>query len=174
VARVTIATALVAAVATVPGVALADKKPVAKQCPQKTLVESTLRQKIVKVTQTIANVNDGLGVATQTRTCFYKTNLGTTIQVEITAGAQILAFVDGYEAAVEQNTGYQTGHRIVKHVVPVFGAGNDAWGIKEGGSISALYHTNAVVINAPNTSLKELKTLVQATLGIPSATVGQV
>lgn len=50
----------------------------------------------------------------------------------------------------------------------MFGRGNDGWAFADGGTLSALYKKDAIVIQAPHSTVKQLKTLAQATLGIPS------
>ena len=165
-ASISVALSLTAAVAA--SGATAAKTPVAKACPSSALIQATLRQKVTGSNQTLTPYTNSVDVHGQIRQCIYKTSLGTTITVAVTSGAQILAFVDAENAAFEANTGYQNSAVLKKHVIPVFGRGNDAWAIKEGGTLAALYQSNSVVITAPYTTVAQLKTLVQAMLGIPT------
>jgi hypothetical protein len=162
----------VGAVLAVGSAALAQAKapPVAKPCPPVKVIESTLAQPISRLSQSNAAYSDGQGVDGARRTCTYITKKGSTIIVMLSAGAQVLGFVDAEDAAFEANTGYQDTQKTTKKLIPVFGSGNDAWAVKGGGSLSALYKTDAIVILAPHTTVKQLKALAQATLGIPSAT----
>ncbi len=149
--------------------ATASKTPVAKACPSPALIQATLKQTVTGTKETLTPYTNSIDVHGQIRQCIYKTSLGTTITVAVTSGSQILAFVDAENAAFEANTGYQNASVLKKHVIPVFGRGNDAWALKEGGTLAALYQSNSVVITAPYTTVAQLKTLVQAMLGIPSA-----
>jgi hypothetical protein len=146
----------------------AKKPPVARLCPLKAIVAATLKQRIVSKTESVVSYSDGQGIDGSRRTCTYLTGRGTTITVILSAGAQVLGFVDAEDAALGINTGYQSRQQRKAEVVPVFGRGNDAWALKGGGSLSALYKTDAIVIDAPHTTVPQLVALAQATLGIPS------
>lgn len=148
--------------------AVASKTPAAKPCPSRALIEATLKQHVTHLEQTDTPFSNSADVHGNSRSCVYKTSLGTTITVSVTSGAQILGFVDAENAAFEANTGYQNSVVLKKHVIPVFGRGNDAWALKEGGTLAALYQSTAVIVTAPYTTVNELKALVQATLGIPT------
>ncbi len=121
------------------------------------MIQATLKQTVTGTKQTLTPYTNSIDVHGQIRQCIYKTSLGTTITVAVTSGAQILAFVDAENAAFEANTGYQNSQVLKKHVIPVFGQGNDAWAIKEGGTLAALYQSNSVVITAPYTTVAQPK-----------------
>jgi hypothetical protein len=165
------ALALVTAVAVAVGVAASGQAattPVAKKCPLSATVAAKLKVKIVARKESYVRFSNGLGVDGSRRTCSYRTADNTSVTVMLTAGAQVLGFVDAQEAAAESNTGYQNRRTHARAVVPVFGPGNDGWAFANGGTLSALYKTDAIVINAPHASVKRLADLAQATLGIPS------
>ena len=142
--------------------------PTAKHCPLNATVAATLKLKVVARAEQFQTFSNGLGVDGSRRTCTYRTAGGASVMVMLTAGSQVLGFVDAHEAAAESNTGYQNKRIRARKVIPVFGRGNDAWAFSDGGTLSALYKQNALVINAPRASVKQLKALAQATLGIPS------
>jgi hypothetical protein len=142
--------------------------PVAKRCPLNATVAATLKLKVLSVKESYVKFSNGPGVEGSRRTCTYQTAKGTPVTVMLTAGSQVLGFVDAQEAASESNTGYQNTHTHARKVIPVFGRGNDGWAFSDGGTLSALYKSDAIVINVPHASVKQLKALAQATLGIPS------
>src|SRR5262249_39764071 len=124
------ALALVTAVAVAVGVAVsaqAATSPVAKKCPLSTTVAAKLKLKVLGRTQSYVTFSNGLGLDGSRRTCTYRTASGSSVTVILTAGAQVLGFVDAQEAAAESNTGYQNTRTHARAVVPVFGSGNDGW-----------------------------------------------
>ena len=148
--------------------AQAATSPVAKRCPLNATVAAKLKVKVLSRNESYVRFSNGLGLDGSRRTCTYRTASGTSVTVVLTGGAQVLGFVDAQEAAAESNTGYQNKRIRSRAVVPVFGPGNDGWAFAGGGTLSALYKTDAIVINAPHAPIKNLAALAQATLGIPS------
>jgi hypothetical protein len=127
-----------------------------------------------KLDSTISTYSDGDARNVQTsgarRTCIYTTDAGKTLTVTLSSGAQVLAFVDAEDAAMSKaGTSYGGGSVVPATVVTAFGPGNDAWAIKGGGSLSALYKSVALVITAPHASVHQLENLASKTLGIPYA-----
>ena len=163
-----IACAAAAAVALVVAVSAQAASPTARRCPLNATVAATLKLKVVARAEQYQTFSNGLGLDGSRRTCTYRTARGTSVTVMLTAGSQVLGFVDAAEAAAESNTGYQNKRIRARKVIPVFGRGNDGWAFSDGGTLSALYKQNALVINAPRSSVKQLEALAQATLGIPS------
>ncbi len=150
------------------GASAAGAKATPKPCPPPAIVTRTLKQTIVKAWSNVVTYSDGQGIDGARRTCTYTTKDGRTISVILSAGAQVLAFVDAEDAASGAQTGYGANSHAQVEVVPVFGKGNDAWAAKNGGSLSALYENHAIVIDAPRTTIAQLVALAKATLGIPN------
>jgi hypothetical protein len=150
----------------------ATKAPAPPACPSASLVTAKLNHKIVKHESSLAHFTDGQGVEGARRTCTYTTSQGDSVMVQLSTGAQVLAFVDAEDSATDLPTGYQNHSHVTAQIVPVFGLGNDAWALKPAPGqptvLSALYHTRAIVIAAPKTSIGRLAALAKATLGVPT------
>lgn len=143
--------------------------PVPPKCPAPSIVAIALKQGIRKQSSTIVAYGDQQGTNGETRTCIYTTAAGRALTVRLSSGAQILAFVDAEDAAESTAaTGYGTGSTVGADVIPVFGTGNDAWAIRNGGTLAALYGQNSILITAPKASVAEMKALATRALGIPS------
>jgi hypothetical protein len=166
--RSRLACAAAAALALATGASAEASSPVAKHCPLNATVASALKLKVLSQHETYVTFSNGLGLDGSRRTCTYHTAHGTAVTVMLTAGSQVLGFVDAAEAAAESNTGYQNKRTHGREVVPVFGRGNDGWAFADGGTLSALYKKDAIVIQAAHSTVEQLKALAQATLGIPS------
>lgn len=139
------------------------------ECPASSTVAIALKQRIRKLSSSVVPYGDGQGTNGEERTCIYTTVGGTSLTVRLSSGAQILAFVDAEDAAESTAaTGYGRGSTVGAEVIPVFGAGNDAWAIKTGGTLAALYGQNSILITAPKASVAEMKALATRALGIPS------
>jgi hypothetical protein len=150
----------------------AARAPAPAACPTSAVVTAKLGHKIVKLSSSIAHFSDGQGVDGARRTCNYTTSDGANVMVQLSTGAQVLAFVDAEDAATDLPTGYQNHSHVTEQIVPVFGLGNDAWALKPAPGqptvLSALYHSRAIVIAAPKTSIGKLAALAKATLGVPT------
>jgi hypothetical protein len=150
----------------------AAKAPPPPPCPAASLVGAKLQVKVARHASSVVSYSDGQGVEGARRTCSYTTRGEGTVTVQLSSGAQVLAFVDAEDSATDLPTGYQNHSHVTKQIIPVFGLGNDAWAMKavtgEPAVLSALYHTRVIVIAAPTATIGQMEALAKSTLGIPT------
>ena len=122
--------------------------PVPKTCPSTSVVASTLKQKVSKVSSTLSSSSTG-----SKRTCTYTTSF--VVPTKITFGSPVTAaaFAGSQKAASKGVP-----------VVTVHGLGDAAWAVKAGNGLAVLKGTLDIVISAPQTTDAELEALARKIL----------
>jgi hypothetical protein len=111
-------------------------------------VTATLKQKVSKITSTVATTATG-----SKRTCTYKTTFVVPTTIIFGAPVTTAAFAASQKAAGKGVT-----------VVTVHGLGNAAWAVKAGNGLAVLEGALDIVISAPQTTDAELEALARKIL----------